>query len=506
MSESRTKNTARNITFGIMNQIVTLLLNFINRTIFIKVLGLGYLGINGLFSDILMMLSMADLGFGTAMAYSFYKPLAEKDNDKIAALIAFYKKVYNFIALGVTIIGLAVIPFLGYIINLEKAIPHVKIYYVFFLANTVISYLFVYKTSIINADQKNYVISKYQMFINFGRIVFQSIFIIITRNYFVYLGIQLCATFANNVFASRKADELYPYIKKSDYRLDNKEKKSIFENMKSIFIYKISGVVLNGTDNTLISIIVGTIWVGLYSNYNLIINALNSFISIIYSSATASIGNLIVNEKPKKRFEIFQSMQSISLIISTFTTVCLFILLNDFIYIWLGTKYILNEYILISIMVNFYIGCVLHPIWSFREATGLYRKTKYIMLIAAAVNLVLSIIMGKFMGMSGILFASAIARLTTYFWYEPKLLFKGYFQEQVRNYYIPLVKNLLLTITSIIIFKIILSNFIINSWTKFIFESVFVSFITLAMVTAVYFRTTGFKMILNRFINMRSRV
>lgn len=181
MNKSRTKNTARNIIFGLTNQILTLLFNFINRTIFIKVLGTEYLGINGLFSDILMMLSMADLGFGTAMVYSFYKPLAENNRCKIAALITFYKKVYNFIALGVAIIGVALVPFLGYIVNLSKPVPYIRIYYLFFLANTVISYLFVYKASIINADQKNYIISKYQLVINFCSMLFQSVFLIITN-------------------------------------------------------------------------------------------------------------------------------------------------------------------------------------------------------------------------------------------------------------------------------------------------------------------------------------
>ncbi|MCB2341944.1 lipopolysaccharide biosynthesis protein [Clostridium estertheticum] len=505
MSNSRTKNTVRNIIFGTANQVTSLALSFISRTIFIKILGAGYLGINGLFSDLLMMLSMADLGLGTAMVYSFYKPLAENDHDKIAALIAFYRKIYNFIALAVAIIGLALIPFLGYIIHLDKAIPFIKVYYLFFLSNTVISYLFVYKTSIIDADQKNYVVTKYQMLVNICRVVLQSITLLILKNYFIYLIIQVFSSLINNLIASKKADELYPYIKKSNHTLDQAEKKSIYANMKSIFLYKISGVLLNGTDNTLISILVGTIWVGVYSNYNLVIIALNNFVNIIYSSATASIGNLIVNEKPKKRFEIFQSMQAISFIISTFSTVCLYILFNNLIYVWLGTKFILNNYILAAIIANFYFGSVIHPIWSYREATGLYMQTKYIMIIAAIENLILSIIMGKLMGMSGILFASLIARLTTYFWYEPNLLFKTYFYEPVKKYYITLIINAVLTIFIIAIINVFTNHIIIDSWLKLITKTILVALVTLSTIILFYYQTSGFKLLLNKIKSLRDR-
>lgn len=505
MSNSRTKNTVRNIIFGTANQVTSLILSFISRTIFIKILGAGYLGINGLFSDILMMLSMADLGLGTAMVYSFYKPLAEHDNDKIAALIAFYRKIYNFIALAVAVSGLSLVPFLGYIVHLDKPIAHIELYYLFFLANAVVSYLFVYKTSIIDADQKNYVVAKYQMLVNFGRVVLQSISLLILKNYFVYLIIQVLSSLVNNLIASRKANELYPYIRESSHKLDPAEKKSIYANMKSIFIYKISGVLLNGTDNTLISILIGTVWVGFYSNYNLVIVALNNFINIIYSSATASIGNLIVNEKPRKRFEIFQSMQAISLIISTFSTVCLYMLFNNLIFVWLGTKYVLSSYILAAIIGNFYFGSVVHPIWSYREATGLYMQTKYIMIIAAIENLILSIIMGKLMGMPGILFASLIARLTTYFWYEPNLLFKKYFQEPVKKYYITLLVNAIFTVLIIVIISVASNHIIIDSWFKLIIKTILVALFTLVLIIPFYYRTSGFKLLLTKIKSISNR-
>lgn len=495
-SESRKLNSIRNIIFGYGNQILTLLLSFISRTVFVKVLGEGYLGINGLFADVLTMLSMADLGFGTAMSYSFYKPVAERDEKRIAALIHFYKKVYNLIALAVAVIGVMLIPFLKYLVNLDESIPHIKIYYLFLLANTVISYLFVYKTSIINASQKNYLISKYQAMVNVGKTVIQIVALLMFHNYFVYLSITIAATLVNNLIASYKADQLYPEIKSSQEELDKESRKSIFENMKSIFLYKVSGVLLNGTDNTLISVIVGTVWVGIYSNYNMVITALNNIINTIFNSVTASIGNVVVTEKSGKRYEVFKVMQVISLMLATGTVVMMYSLMNDLAYVWLGEKFVLSNQILIAIMCNFYLGNILRPIWSYREATGLYMQTKYIMMITAVVNIVLSIVLGYVCGMSGILFASALARLSTYFWYEPKLLFKNYFEEKVGGFYLSIGKNLLLTIALSAVVSWAGRDFLVDTWAKLFIKAVIVGIVTVLVVLCAYIRTKECKTLL----------
>ena len=494
-SESRRLNSIRNIIFGYGNQILTMVLSFIGRTVFIQVLGEGYLGINGLFSDVLMMLSMADLGFGTAMVYSFYKPVADRDEKKIAALIHFYKKIYNFIAISVAVIGIALVPFLKYLVNLEQGIPYIEVYYLFFLANTVVSYLFVYKTSIINASQKNYLVSQYQAIVNIVKTVVQILVLIIFHNYFVYLFVNILATIVNNLIASHKADMLYPEIKKSQEKLDAQTKKSIFENMKSIFLYKVSGVALNGTDNTLISIIVGTVWVGIYSNYNMVLNVLNNFINIIFSSVTASVGNLIVTEKPEKRYEVFKILQTISLIIAACAVVVMYSLINDLIYVWLGEKFVLNNHVLIAIMCNFYLVNILRPIWAYREATGLYMQTKYVMLIAAGINIVLSIVGGIFFGMSGILFSSAIARLSTYFWYEPKLLFKEYFEKNVKGYYLSLVKNLVLIVILTLVISEIGKGILVDTWGKLFLKAIVVGGVTVVAVVCAYIRTKECKML-----------
>lgn len=491
---SRTYNSIKNIFFSIGNQIITLFLNFFSRFIFIKILGAEYLGINGLFSDILMMLSLADLGLGNAMVYSFYKPLAEKNHKKIGELVNFYKKIYQFIAISVSVIGFSLVPFINIIVKTDKVIPNLTIYYILFLMNSVASYLFVYKSSIINADQKGYIISIYSTIINIIRIIIQIIFLLLTRNYIVYLIIQIVCTLLNNIFIAHKADKIYPFINE-EYQLNKEEKRSIFSNIKSVFLYKVSGVLLNGTDNILISTLVGTIWVGYYSNYNMITGTISKFITTAFSSLNASIGSLVVDDDYKNRYSIFKILQMISFWIAGFCFVSIYILIDDFIILWIGEKFVLNQAILLAILFNFYIACVLQPIWSYREATGLFRKIKYIMIITAIVNLMLSVLLGIKWGVAGIITASALAKLTTYFWYEPIILFKEYFNTPSKKYFIHHMFNLIVVMVLAFIIKILCGMMIEVNWLNFIIKVFICCTVPNIVYLFLYSRTVEFKIL-----------
>ena len=202
INEGRVKQSAKNMISGFLYQTVTLILSFISRTVFINTLGTEYLGLNGIFTDVLSLLSMADLGFGTAMAYSLYKPLAEHDEDRIAALIHFYKKVYHIIAVTVTVLGLLCVPFLKYIVNTQEEIPNLTWYYLFSLANIVISYLFVYKTTLMTADQKDYKIVNIRMWATLTKTILQILALYLTANYMLYIIIGVLAQFLTNAIAS----------------------------------------------------------------------------------------------------------------------------------------------------------------------------------------------------------------------------------------------------------------------------------------------------------------
>lgn len=502
MSEGRTKRSARNALSGFLYQGVTLILSFASRTVFLKTLGTEYLGLNGIFGDVLQLLSMADLGFGTAMAYSFYKPLAENDKERISELICFYKRLYHIVALVVLGLGLLCVPFLQYIVKTETPVKHLTIYYLFSLADVVISYLFVYKTTLMTADQKDYKLVNIRMYTSVAKTLIQILCLLAWHSYFGYLALGVISNFLTNVIATKKTEQEYPYLvhskKNQKTLLETDLKANIFENMKSMFIYKLSTTIFSATDNILISMLVSTAMVGFYSNYLLLSNKLLLVEQIVFSAMTASIGNVIAKENAKKRYEVFESIQSASFIFSGIITVGFAVVVNDVIRVWLGTGFLLDIKSVIAITINNYLACVLTPLWVYRQATGLYMKTKYIMAIGAGINIVLSVVLGKWIGLAGIIVASAIARLSTYFWYEPKLLFQEYFESSSKKYYVDLLKHVLVITVMIVGLSFLVSHISVRSWAMLFTEIILVGGISTVVFLVAYHRTPGYQTIVEK--------
>lgn len=486
-----------NMLSGYVYQIVMILLMFISRTVFIYTLGVNYLGLNSIFSDILNMLSLADLGFSSAMTYSFYKPIAEGDQKKIAALVGFYKKIYTIIAVAISVIGICLIPFLDYIVNLKQPVDYLNVYYILSLANVVASYLFVFKTAIIVADQRNYIINKINIITNVLKTIIQIIGLVVFKNYILYLAIAVGFTIITNFVSSHRAEKLYPFIKEK-ILLEENEKKEIFGTLQSVFVYKLSTVLLNATDNTIISIILGTTVVGYYSNYFMVSNKTVQIVALLFTSLTASIGNIIVKEKSEKRYEIFSIEQTISYIVSGIVVSCFVVLVNDLVGVWLGKEFQLSMGVVVVIGLNLYLSVVLQPLWSYREATGLYVKTKWIMLYAAIINIVLSILLGLKIGLAGILLASAIARLTTYVWYEPMVLFREYFEVSAKKYFLTLMNNGLATICTSFLLLVIGSYIIVDSWIMLIIKGVFCCVFSAIIFLLIYRKSEGISLLKNR--------
>lgn len=493
--ESRVNNSVRNIIYRLISQISNIILKFVSRSFFIKYLGIEYLGINGLFSEVLQMLSLADLGFGTAMVFSMYKPLADHDETKLAQLVALYKKIYRIIALLITGIGFTLIPFLPYLINMEKEISHIYVYYLLYLANTVASYLVVYKTCILTADQKNYLLSKYDTIFSLISTAINCAIIYFFKLFLPYLIVQVLFTYIRNFYCSYITSQRYPYINAKVKPFPSQESKDLFKNVKSVFIYKLSTTLVSSTDNMLISIIVGTVVVGLYSNYSMIITNVSMFINIIFSSVTASVGNLILENNKQKNFQVYKTMQLVSCILSTFAVSCTYCLINDFITVWIGQEYTFDNTVVVSIVLNLYLSIVLMPIWSYREATGMYRKTKYIMVGTAIVNLLVSIVLGKLIGIAGILIGTSIARLSTYFWYEPQLLFNEYFGEKVQKYYLTILYNVITLLITTFLSSVISVLILPDSWGLLIIKVIVIAAISIFLPILAYIKQPEFKKI-----------
>lgn len=450
--DSRTKNSVKNVSFSLICQIAILVCSFISRTIFIRVLGSSYLGISGLFTNILSVLSIADLGFDTAIIYSMYKPIADKNITKISALMSFYKKIYLIIGTIIGVIGIALIPFLKYFVNLSNDIDNVTLYYVLYLLNTVLTYFLANRVAIITADQKAYIIKKYTLCFKIIQTILEIAILLLFKNFLIYLIIQILCTFLTNLYGALKAKKMYPFLKENTKeKLPTKEKKKIFSDVKSMFIYKIGGIILNNTDNILISILVSTEMVGYYGNYTMIITAVTTMATLVFSSLTASVGNLNVKGSLEKKEQVFNKIDFLANWIYGFCSISIVVLANPFIELMWGKEYAINILVPLAAVINFEIVGLLHPMRLYRETTGVFREIKYIFMWTSLLNLILSIFLGTVFSspelkLFGIIVATAIARIMTTVWFEPKKIFNSCFKKSSVDYFKRKLKDIIVLI------------------------------------------------------------
>lgn len=432
---SRTINSFKNLSVGIVGQGLQIIIQFIARTVFIHYFSEEYLGINGLFSNILQLLSLSELGFGTAMIYSLYKPIAEKNETQILKLMNLYRIVYRIVAVFVLMTGLILLPFLPHLVTSKIDIQELQGYYVLYLLNTVLSYTLIYKKSIIDANQKNYITISYQKLFVIIQNVLQIIFLIIIRSYYIYLIIQLVCTVCSNLLISIKANKMYPYInsKIKDFP-DKKDIKEILSNTFAMSMHKIGAVIVDSTDNLLTSSFVDLATVGLYSNYILILSAVKTFTSIAFSSFVAGIGNLGAQGDKKDLFRVFATLNFVGFWVYSFCTVALYVLFNPFITIWLGERFLFENYIVVLICVNFYLYGIRQIPLKFRDALGLFWYDRYKAILEAFVNLVTSVYLSLKFGFAGILLGTTISTVIADLFIEPYVLYKYGFDKKFRDY------------------------------------------------------------------------
>lgn len=437
MDTSRTSNSLQNMAFGIGSQIISTLLGFFTRWIFIIFLGKEYLGVSGLFTNVLSLLSLANLGFDTAIIYSLYKPLAENDTVAIKGYMLIYKRVYRFVGITVMILGCLLMPFLPYLIKGTVTIPE-NIYgiYFLFLLESASSYFFSYKQSLLTASQQNRIISMYHSVFMILRSLGEIIVLFFFRAYIPTLICIIVFQFAENVWISRACDKKFPFLTDlTPGRITVEQKIALKKNVGSLFLYKMSGTVISSTDNILISALQGLSSVGLYSNYVYIVNVIRTFLSYIFYSMTASIGNYNAVESKEANEKMYYKLLFASFWLYGFTGICLGVLLNPFISLWLGEDYLLSNWTVFVIIVNYYTAGVQYASTTYREVAGLFRIGKYRPLIAAVINLVISVILAYPLGISGVLLGTIISRLAVYFWYDPYIIHKTLFKQKLKYYF-----------------------------------------------------------------------
>ena len=443
---SRVKNSIINFSVALVGQGIGLIVSFIARIFFIRILGGEYLGLNGLFTNILTVLSLAELGVGNAIIYSLYKPIAENDTEKCKSLMRLYKRFYTIIGIVVLVAGALVTPFLDVFIKEMPQINNIEIIYLLFVLNTSVSYFFSYKRNLIIANQSKYIATIYRYVFYVLLNVAQIIYLVVTKEYLGFLILQVLFTFLENVFVSRKAEKMYPYLKEKNVsKLDEETKKSITTNVKALMLHKIGYIVVSSTDNIILSAIVGLNAVGIYSNYYMITNAINIIAGQVFNAITASTGNLCAVESVEKQKQVFKNINFLNFWIFSFATICLLILFNPFIEIWVGSEYLLPMSVVIVLAINFYMAGVRNCILTFREAKGLFYKDRYKSVIEALINLVVSIILAKQFGILGVFIGTTISFVLTCLWVEPYILFKDGFKSKPKEYFLDYFKKISLT-------------------------------------------------------------
>lgn len=437
MAKSRFQNTILNFTSGVAYRLFMMLMAFVVRTVFIRCLSEDYLGINGLYTNILNVLSLADLGFGTAMVFSLYKPLAENDQYKLAQLLSLYKKVYRIIGTVVLGLGLALVPFLDVLIKDAPDVEGLTLYYLLYLGNSVVSYwFFAYRNSILQADQKAYVVTGLQGLFTLVKSVLQILFLILLHNYTAYLLIQIGCTIAQNTVTAVLTQRRYPGILQKTEPLSDDDRNRIFADVRALMVQRVSFVALNGTDSLITSAFVGIRWVGLLSNFQLVVDSVTGVLSQVTSAISASMGNFFAKEDKEAGYQLFLRVDFLGFWLYSFCSVALLTLLNPFVALWLGKDFVLTDDVVFWLVLRFFVECLMNNSYTVRSTLGLFVQAQYRPLIAAIMNIILSICLSGPFGVSGILMATVITRLTVNLWFNPLVIHRDGFGRSVKPYYI----------------------------------------------------------------------
>ena len=367
----RTRYTLINMVVNVGGQLMNQALLFISRMVFIHYLSAAYLGVNGLFTDVLGILNLAELGIGTAMIYSLYEPAAKNDENRLAQLMNLYRLFYRIVAVVVLLVGLALMPFLGFFIKDSSGIEHLRLIYLMYVANSVCSYLLSYKNSIYLAYQKAYVRNLWAQLCDAVKTLLQIVLIVLTGNFILYLAVQFVMQFIPNIIVSVKVDKEFPYLKECRELPEKEEFHGILRNIGAMSFHKLGTVIVRNTDSLLMSSFVGLLSVGIYSNYKLILSGINNLMDKFSNAFTGSLGNLGAIEDETRVYSIYRELDLL-----------------------------------------------------FREAKGLFWYDRYKPLFESAINLAASLLLVKKFGVAGILGGTVISTVTTCLWMEPYILMR----------------------------------------------------------------------------------
>ncbi len=436
MKIERSKNATRNVIWGTINKILIILAQLLIRAILIRVLGQEYLGLNSLFTSILNVLSLAELGIGSALVFNMYRAIVDDDKIKICALLHFYKRCYHTIAVVILVVGLAVMPLLPFLVQ-EELPDGINLYilYAVNLSSTVISYsLFAYKGCLMEAHQRSDLVSKIAVTVNTLQYALQIVMLLVFRNYYLYSVVTPVMFLASNLLTAFVANRNYPEYRPQG-KIGGELRKAIFAKVKALFVYKVGGVLSSSFDSLVVGAVLGMAVLGQFTNYQYIITMLFSFLLMYYNAIQAGLGNSIVTESVERNFGNFKKILFLQGWICGFCAVCLLCLYQDFIGLWMGEDMLLSMGIVVCFVVYFYAFKIQDAVTVFKDAAGMWEADRWRPLLSAACNLTLNLVLVQFIGIYGILLSTIICCLLIDLPWAAYILFKNYFKRGVGVYY-----------------------------------------------------------------------
>lgn len=477
----RIQHAAKNIAFGYIGNITSTVLGFVLRTVFIMKLDATLLGINALYTGVLTMLSLAELGIGTALNFSLYAPVANKDYEKVKSYMQFYKSAYRVIAGVVAGLGIVLIPFLKFFIknpgNYE--ITELTVYYLIFLFNTVSTYFVAYKYSLVNAEQKNYIQTNVLTVTKLITTVLQIIVLLTTSNFLFYLLTAAFVELVQKIYVSHYLNKLYPYLKdKNVISLGKEEKDEIVYKTKALVCHKVGDVARLQTDSIIITSFIQVSVAGIVDNYTMVINSISNFVNIIFNSVISSFGNLIATESKEKQYDMFKVYRFVANWIYGLSAIGFYMLLSPLIYLWLGEEWMLGSMVIALVLIDYYFKGDRIVLSNFKTAAGVFEQDKYLALIQGAVNLVISIVLVQSMGLAGIYIGTIVSGLIANVT-KPFIIYGVCFNKKAGEYFVDTAKNLLVMAVVLVVI-LPLGNMLLKEVTIFSFVLVGI------MVVVVY--------------------
>ena len=502
---------------------INVILSFVVRTIFIYTLSAEYLGVNGLFGNVLTVLSFAELGIGTAMIYKLYEPVANSDRDMIRRLMNLYRRLYMGVAVAVAIFGLLLVPALPYLIrdyDLYSGMENLTVIYLLFLFDAVSSYFFSYKRSIIYANQKAYITTAIDAVVMIAQFIIQMVVLLVFKKFIPFLLIQVSASIIKNVICAWAADREYPFLAEDKKSLpDDEVRGDIRKNIGAMSLHRLGDIIVNNTDNLIMSAFVGLASVGVYSNYIMIQSTVNTALNGFYSAFTAGIGDLSVDEKagravPGERtavdedkgsrlFSVYRTLLFLSFWIYGFCSCAFLVMYNPFIKAWAGEGYLFDMKIVLLIVVVFYLNGMRKVTLSFRDAMGLFWYDRYKPIFEIIINLVASLILVQKLGVAGIFLGTVISVLTTCFWIEPLVTFKYGFGMKTGKYFLLYAFYTAIAVLDTTLTMYVCSLVTVTGWAGVFIKAVLCVLVYNVVVALLFLKSPQMKDVTKRLKTMK---